>query len=97
MVSGILRGLETFSSHSAWDNPDLYWVALLGLVNWVCNVVMPLYVVLMKISRACSVSEDGSLLHFFATFLYDSIENDSVRSCRAQYHLKMKPVGKKAA
>jgi len=46
MVSGILRGLETFSSQAAWDNPDLYWVALMTLVNWVCNVMMPLYGVL---------------------------------------------------
>jgi len=46
MVSGILRALETFSSQAAWDNPDLYWIALMSLVNWVCNVVMPMYGVL---------------------------------------------------
>jgi hypothetical protein len=43
MVSGILRGLETFASQSVWDDPDLYWIALMNLVNWVCNVIMPLY------------------------------------------------------
>jgi len=46
MVSGILRGLETFASQTAWDDPDLYWIALMSLVNWVCNVIMPLYGVL---------------------------------------------------
>ena len=46
MVSGILRALETFSSQAAWDNPDLYWIAPMSLVNWVCNVVMPMYGVL---------------------------------------------------
>jgi hypothetical protein len=46
MVSGLLRALETFSSQAAWDNPDLYWIALMSLVNWVCNVVMPMYGVL---------------------------------------------------
>jgi len=46
MVSGIVRGLETFASQAAWDNPDLYWVALSNLVNWACNVAMPLYGVL---------------------------------------------------
>jgi len=29
-VSGMLRGLETFSSQAAWDNPDLYWMALMA-------------------------------------------------------------------
>ena len=46
MVSGILRALEVFSSQQAWDNPDLYWMSLMNLVNWVCNVMMPLYGVL---------------------------------------------------
>ena len=43
LVSGILRGLETFASQSAWDDPDLYWIALMGVVNWTCNVIMPIY------------------------------------------------------
>ena len=46
MVSGILRGLETFALQRAWDDPDLYWYALMNLINWVCNVIMPLYGVL---------------------------------------------------
>lgn len=43
MASGIVRALEVFSSQRTWDDPDLYWIALLQLVNWVCNVMMPLY------------------------------------------------------
>jgi hypothetical protein len=43
MVSGLLRGLETFASQRTWDDPDLYWIALLNLVNWVANVFMPVY------------------------------------------------------
>ena len=46
MVSGILRGLETFALLRAWDDPDLYWYALMSFINWVCNVIMPLYGVL---------------------------------------------------
>jgi hypothetical protein len=46
MVSGILRGLETFASQQRWDDPDLYWYALTNLVNWLCNVIMPVYGVL---------------------------------------------------
>jgi hypothetical protein len=43
MVSGILRALEVFSSQQAWDDPDLYWMSLMNLVNWIGNVMMPLY------------------------------------------------------
>jgi hypothetical protein len=43
MVSGILRGLEVFSSQQSWDDPDLVWMSLMNLVNWTCNVMMPLY------------------------------------------------------
>jgi hypothetical protein len=46
MVSGLLRGLETFSTQQAWNDPDLYWIALMSMVNWLCNVIMPLYGVL---------------------------------------------------
>jgi hypothetical protein len=43
MASGILRTLESFSPQQAWNDPDLYWTSLKNLVNWVCNVMMPLY------------------------------------------------------
>ena len=29
MVSGILRALETFSTQQAFNDPDLYWIALI--------------------------------------------------------------------
>src|SRR5215831_2664443 len=38
MVSGILRGIEKFAGQAAWNNPDLVWITLRGLVNWTCNV-----------------------------------------------------------
>jgi hypothetical protein len=43
MASGIVRTFEGFSSQLAWNDPDLYWTSLRTLVNWVCNVLMPLY------------------------------------------------------
>ena len=46
MVSGILRGIETFSRVRAWNDPDQVWVTLLGLVNWSANVFLPVYGVL---------------------------------------------------
>jgi hypothetical protein len=43
MASGIVRSLEGFSSQQVFDDPDLYWMSLKNLVNWICNVMMPLY------------------------------------------------------
>ncbi|HEY1462405.1 MAG TPA: hypothetical protein VGF44_03185 [Terriglobales bacterium] len=46
MCSGLLRVLESFSNQAAWSNPDRYWIGLLTLVNWVGNVLLPMYGVL---------------------------------------------------
>jgi hypothetical protein len=43
MCSGILRLLESFSQTAAWNDPDAFWLAILALVNWVGNVILPLY------------------------------------------------------
>jgi hypothetical protein len=43
MCSGLLRVLESFSDQAAWNNPDRYWISVLMLVNWVGNVLLPLY------------------------------------------------------
>jgi hypothetical protein len=43
MCSGLLRALESFSNQAAWNNPDRFWLAVLTLVNWVGNVLLPLY------------------------------------------------------
>ena len=43
MCSGLLRALESFAGQSAWNNPDRYWISVLTLVNWVGNVLLPLY------------------------------------------------------
>ena len=43
MSSGLLRVLESFSNRAAWNDPDRYWISLLALVNWVGNVLLPLY------------------------------------------------------
>jgi hypothetical protein len=48
-VSGILRGIETFSRVRAWNDPDQVWVTLLGLVNWSANVFLPVYGVLQVV------------------------------------------------
>src|SRR6266478_4263701 len=43
MASGLLRALETFASQRNWNDPDVYWMSLVGLVDWICNVLMPVY------------------------------------------------------
>src|SRR5579864_4334801 len=42
-VSGLTRALETFASQRAWNNPDVYWIAVVMLINWVGNVILPIY------------------------------------------------------
>jgi len=43
MASGLLRAFEKFASQRAWNDPDVYWVSIVTFVNWVCNVLMPIY------------------------------------------------------
>jgi hypothetical protein len=43
LVSGLTRAFETFASQAAWDNPDVYWLAIVNLINWVGNVLLPVY------------------------------------------------------
>ena len=49
MCSGLLRVLESFSNQAAWNNPDRYWISILTLVNWVGNVMLPLYGVIQVV------------------------------------------------
>ena len=52
MASGLLRALETFASQKAWNDPDVYWMSLISFVNWVCNVLMPIYAA-VEVTRPC--------------------------------------------
>jgi len=63
MVSGLLRGLETFASQSAWNNPDTIWVTLRGLVNWTCNVFMPVYAVLQIVQGVLAYGGVGHRIY----------------------------------
>jgi hypothetical protein len=46
MASGLLRAFETFASQRSWNDPDLFWVALVSLVDWISNVLLPIYAAL---------------------------------------------------
>lgn len=43
MCSGLLRALEGFAQQAGGNDPDRYWISILTLVNWVGNVMLPLY------------------------------------------------------
>jgi hypothetical protein len=65
VVSGILRALETFTGPTvgAWNDPDLLWLSLRTLVNWVCNVFMPVYAVLQIVQGVLAYGGVGSRLY----------------------------------
>ena len=58
MASGLLRAFETFASQRAWDDPDVYWIALVSLVDWLCNVILPLYAALQVAAGAVALGTD---------------------------------------
>jgi len=43
MCSGILRALEGFVQNAGATNADAYWTAVLNLVNWTANVILPVF------------------------------------------------------
>ncbi len=58
MCSGLLRAMESFSNQAAWNNPDRYWISVLTLVNWVGNVLLPLYGARTGRARGRCTSQD---------------------------------------
>ena len=71
MASGLLRVMETFASQRTWNDPDVYWLSLVSLVNWICNVLMPVYAGLQVAAGALRMGivtrvhpSEGCLRHF---------------------------------
>jgi hypothetical protein len=76
MASGLLRALETFASQRAWNDPDVYWISLVSLVDWICNVLLPVYAALHVAAGALRMGiatrihpTEGWLRHFVAAGL----------------------------
>jgi len=46
MASGLLRAFETFASQRAWNDANLVWAAVASFVDWICNVLLPIYAAL---------------------------------------------------
>jgi hypothetical protein len=76
MASGLLRAMETFASQRAWSDPDVYWMSLVSLVDWICNVLMPVYAGLQVAAGALRMGiitrihpTEGWMRHFMAAGL----------------------------
>lgn len=76
MASGLLRAMETFASQRPWNDPDVYWMAIVTLVDWICNVLMPLYAGLQVAAGALRMGivtrihpTEGWMKHFVAAGL----------------------------
>ena len=76
MASGLLRAMETFASQRAWNDPDFYWMSLVSLVNWIGNVLMPVYAGLQVTAGALRMGivsrihpTEGWMKHFVAAGL----------------------------
>jgi hypothetical protein len=76
MASGLLRAMETFASARPWNDPDVYWMSLVALVNWISNVLMPVYAGLEVAAGALRIGigtrvhpTEGWMRHFVAAGL----------------------------
>jgi hypothetical protein len=76
MISGLTRAFETFASQATWNNPDLYWLSILTLINWVANVILPVYAASQVAAMALRLGvfslvhpTSGWLRHFVAAAL----------------------------
>ena len=43
MCSGMLRALEGFVQHAGPTSADGFWMATMSMVNWVANVILPVF------------------------------------------------------
>src|SRR6202453_3150652 len=43
MCSGMLRALEGFVQNAGPTRADGYWTAVMNLVNWIANVILPVF------------------------------------------------------
>ena len=63
MVSGLVRGLESFAQQAAWNNGDVVWITLLTLVNWIGNVFMPVYAVIQIVAGVLAYGGIGHRIY----------------------------------
>ena len=63
MASGLLRAMGTFSEQRAWNDPDVYSVAILTFVNWTGNVLLPVYAALQVAAGALDMTVNVRFQH----------------------------------
>jgi len=63
MASGLVRMLETFSRQTTWSDPDVYWTSIVTLVNWLANVIMPLFAGLEVAAGGVSLAANMRIHH----------------------------------
>jgi hypothetical protein len=76
MCSGLLRVLESFAQQADVNSPDRYWLAILTLVNWVANVLLPVYGVLqvtVMVAHFAGLLERMNIGHVWARSLLSAM------------------------
>ena len=63
MVSGLVRGLEHSAQQAAWNSGDVVWITLRTLVNWLCNVFMPVYAVIQIVAGVLAYGGVGQRIY----------------------------------
>jgi hypothetical protein len=69
LVSGLLRAMETFAGQRAWNDPDVYAIAIRAFVNWTANVLLPVYAALDMAADVRFHFSAGWMRHFAAAGL----------------------------
>ncbi len=52
MCSGMLRALEGFVQNAGPTSADAYWKAIMSLVNWTANVILPMFALTQLVAMA---------------------------------------------
>ena len=67
LVSGLTRAFETFASQAAWNNPDVYWLSIVTLINWVGNVIAPVGAALAVVMAVVAYSQGRGVARWAIT------------------------------
>ena len=63
MASGLLRAFEKFASQRTWNDPDVYWISIVTFVDWVGNVLMPIYAAVEVAAGGLALARGERLHH----------------------------------
>jgi len=69
MCSGILRALEGFVQNAGPTSADGYWTAVMNLVNWVANVILPVFALTQLAAMAMHMGGVVSEIYLGSTWI----------------------------